>query len=339
MKRDQVTIKDIARELGVSVSTVSRALSNNPLVKSETRQAIQDLAKARNYHPNFTALSLRQQKTKTLGLLIPQVVHEFFAHVIRGIEDIAYDRGYNVLISTSNESYEREKKNALELLNGRVDGLLACITKETEDLGHLYEFKNRDVPLVLFDCVSDQIETDKIIIDDERAGYRATSHLIEKGCKTLGFVGGPDTLLINQKRFAGYKKAMKEADIPIHHELIFHGKSGKYKEGLDLTRSLFEQNLMPDGVFATTDMLAIGVMSNAFKKGIAIPEDLAVIGFSNWEIGEIFNPTLSTIDQRSYDIGKAAIEMLLRRIESDENIPFETITIDTRLIERESTNR
>lgn len=339
MNREQVTIKHIARELGVSISTVSRALSNNPLVKQETREAIQKLAKEMHYHPNFTALSLRQRKTRTIGLLIPQVVHEFFAQVIRGIEDVAYSQGYNVVISSSNESFDRELRNAEELLNGRIDGLLACITKETETFGHFQEYINRHVPLVFFDCVTDAIDTDKVVIDDLDAGFKATEHLIQQGCKTLAFVGGPKMLNTNHERLEGFLQALRQYGLQRNDALILHGTSGKFSEGLALSASLFEGDVWPDGVFAATDMLGIGVIKNARSAGLKVPQDVAVIGFSNWEIGEIYEPTLSTIDQKGYDIGKIATSRLLARIDADHELPIITEVVKTALITRDSTRR
>jgi LacI family transcriptional regulator len=339
MNREQVTIKHIAKELGVSISTVSRALSNNPLVKQETKESIQKLAKEMNYHPNFTALSLRQRKTNTIGLLIPQVVHEFFAQVIRGIEDVAYSQGYNVLISSSNESFEREFRNAAELLNGRIDGLLACITKETKTFEHFQEYINRQVPLVFFDCVPDTINTDKVVIDDLDAGFKATEHLIQHGCKTLAFVGGPKDLNTNHERLLGFLEALKRYNLERNPELILHGNSGNFNEGFNLSKGLFNQRKQPDGVFATTDMLGIGVMKNAKAAGLAIPKDIAVIGFSNWEISEIFEPSLSTIDQRGYDIGKIASARLLERIDADQELSMTTEVIKTSLMPRASSMR
>lgn len=340
MKQEQTTIKDIAKELGVSISTVSRALADNPLVKPSTKQAIKELAKEKNYHPNFTALSLRQRKTKTIGLLVPQVVHEFFAHVIEGIEEVAYSSGYNVIISSSNDSYDKEKKNATELLNGRVDGLLACITKETSDISHLQEFLKRDVPLVFFDCASDKINTDKVVIDDLDAAYTATKHLIDIGCKKIAFVGGPKSLPTNQERYNGYAKAIREFGLPTAPELSIYCDSGNFSDGHAITKPLFEnRGDFPDGVFAATDMLAIGAMKNIKKAGLNIPKDVAVVGFSNWEISQIYEPSLTTVDQRGYDIGKLAIEKLLGRLNNDGVIPYTTEIIKTVLIKRESTQR
>lgn len=340
MKKESVTIKDIAKELGISISTVSRALANNPLVKPETKAQVKALAKAKNYHPNFNALSLRQRQTKTIGLIIPEVAHEFFADIINGIEDIAFQNGYSVLISCTNNSFAREQKSAFDLLNGKIDGLLACLTMETTDVKHYQEFIDRKIPLVFFDCVSDQIDTDKVIGDDKHAGYTATKHLIEIGCKKIAYMGGPVSLLNNQNRLLGYRAALEEAHFTYNDDLVLHCNSGNFDEGKKLSAQLFKnQNDYPDGIFAGTDMLAVGAMKNIKRVGLRIPEDVAVAGFSNWEISEIYEPSLTTVDQQGKKIGETALNKLLERLHSEEELPMETHIIKTLLIERESTKR
>ena len=208
MKKGPITIKDIALELGISPSTVSRALADNPLVKSETRESIKLLAKKYDYQPNFTALSLKNNQTKIIGIIIPQIVHEFFALVIRGIEDYTFSNGYNVIVCSTHEIYEREVQESKALLTGRVDGVLACLSKETQDLAHFHSFKERDIPLVLFDCVNDSIPGSKVVIDDYESGYSATKHLIEQACSEILFLGGLKNLLTNKERLRGYKDAL-----------------------------------------------------------------------------------------------------------------------------------
>ncbi len=338
MKKGPITIKDLALELGISPSTVSRALADNPLVKTATRKAVKELAKAYNYQPNFTALSLRNSKTRTLGIIIPQIVHEFFALVIRGIEDFAYANGYNVIICSTHEMYEREVSDAKALLTGRVDGILACLSKETTNYDHFVEFAERSIPLVFFDCVCHDIETHKVVIDDMAAGYVATKHLIEQGSRNLAFIGGPKSLRINQDRYAGFEKAILEANLKINQEWIVYCTTGDYSDGLNSTKSLF-QNSEIDGVFAATDMLAIGAIKNikALKK--RIPEDVAVVGFSNWSIAELFEPSLTTINQPGYEMGYKAAELLIQQITDPENRSYETFTLETDLVVRESSVR
>lgn len=338
MKKGSVTIKDLAQELGISPSTVSRALADNPLVKIATRNAVKKLAKEYNYQPNFTALSLRNSKTRTLGIIIPQIVHEFFALVIRGIEDYAYANGYNVIICSTHEMYEREVSDAKALLTGRVDGILACVSKETKNFDHFKEFSSRSIPLVFFDCVSDEIDTHKVIIDDMAAGYAATKHLIEQGCSNIAFIGGPKSLPINKDRYAGYEKALNEAGFNVHENRLVHCETGDFSDGLKSTKALFEDDRI-DGVFAATDMLAIGAIKNIKARGKAIPEDIAVVGFSNWSIAELFEPSLTTINQPGYEMGYKAAELLIKQISEPENENFETFTLQTDLVIRQSSVR
>lgn len=338
MKKGPVTIKDIANELSISPSTVSRALADNPLVKPATRDAVKKLAKEYNYQPNFTALSLRNNKTKTIGIIIPQIVHEFFALVIRGLEDYAYANGYNVIICSTHEMYEREVIDAKALLTGRVDGILACLSKETSNFDHFKDFKERNIPMVFFDCVCEEIETHKVVIDDHEAGYTATTHLISQGCKKIAYVGGPKNLTINKDRFSGYEKALNENGISLNEEWIVHCQTGDYDDGRVSTKALFSEKKV-DGVFAATDMLAIGAMKNIKANGQKIPEDVAVVGFSNWSISELFEPSLTTINQPGYEMGYKAAELLIAQIGDPDNDEFETFTLSTDLVIRESSVR
>ncbi|MGB3467358.1 MAG: LacI family DNA-binding transcriptional regulator [Cyclobacteriaceae bacterium] len=339
MKSGQVTIKDIARELNISVSTVSRALADNPLVKPATKKAVTELAEKLNYQPNFTALSLRNNTTKTLGVILPQVVHEFFANVLRGIEDIAYSRGYSVIICNTHESYDREVIDAKTLMNGRVDGVLACVSKETGDFKHFQEFKNRNIPLVFFDCVVDGIDTDKVIIDDHDAAYNAVMHLLASGRKKIAYIGGPEGLMISKNRFKGYQDALEEKGISIKEELITHNNAGKFEDGQDSIKKILSRTKEIDAVFAATDMLALGALKMLKSSGYQVPKDISVCGFSNWKISEIYEPSLTTVDQPGYEMGTISSNMLFAQIadkDKKSHVP-ETKVLKTSLIVREST--
>lgn len=340
MKSGQVTIKDIARELNISVSTVSRALADNPLVKPATKKAVTELAKKLNYQPNFTALSLRNNTTKTLGVILPQVVHEFFANVLRGIEDIAYSKGYSVIICNTHESYDREVIDAKTLMNGRVDGVLACVSKETEDFDHFQEFKNRNIPLVFFDCVVDVVETDKVIIDDHDAAYNAVMHLLASGRKNIAYIGGPEGLLISKNRFKGYQDALAEKGIPLEQELVDHNDAGKFEDGQESIKKILSRTKKIDAVFAATDMLALGAIKMLKSSGYKIPEDISICGFSNWKISEIYEPSLTTVDQPGYEMGKISSNMLFAQIDNKDKSTHqpETRVLKTSLIVRESTS-
>jgi LacI family transcriptional regulator len=337
MKKGTITIKDIASELNISPSTVSRALADNPLVKPATRKAVKELAKKYNYQPNYTALSLRSNKTKTLGIIIPQIVHEFFALVIRGIEDFAYSNGYNVIISSTHESYEREVIDAKALLTGRIDGLLACISRTTENYDHFKEFDDRGIPLVFFDCICDEIDTHKVVIDDLEAAYVATRHLIEKGCKNIAYVGGPKNLIINKDRFQGFQKAIAEAGLTVDKDRVVHCDTGNFEDGKIHTAGLFDDRTI-DGLFAGTDMLAVGAMKNMKEKGIRIPDDIKVVGFSNWTISSLYEPSITTVNQPGYEMGQKAAELLIHQINNPESKDFQTVVLQTELIKRESTD-
>ncbi len=338
MKKGNITIKDIARELNISVSTVSRALADNPLVKPATREAVKELAKKYHYKPNFTALSLRSNKTNTLGIIIPELVHEFFSLVIRGVEDFAYANGYNVLISSTHESYEREVIDTKTMLNGRIDGLLACISKETSDYDHFKEFVDRGIPLVFYDCICNEIKAPKVVIDDFNAGYMAAKHLIDQGCKNIAYVGGPINLLINKNRFGGYQKALSEAGLNTHDDWIIHCKTMDYEGGLSDTKDLIKSKQI-DGLFAATDMLAIAAIKNIKAEGFRVPEDIAVVGFSNWTIGQVYEPSLTTISQPGYEMGQKAAELIIKQIDNPDVEFDDTVVLNTELLVRESSQR
>lgn len=335
MKKGPVTIKDIARELNVSVSTVSRALADNPLVKIDTRKAVKELAKKYNYQPHFTALSLRSSKTKTLGVIIPQLVHEFFSMVIRGIEDYAYSNGYNVIISSSHESYDREVIDTKALVNGRVDGLMACVSRETSNFEHFTEFVDRGIPLVFFDCICDEIDAPKVVLDDFEAGYQAVKHLIGQGCKRIAYVGGPINLIINKDRLAGYNEALSEAGLNTKDDWIIHCDSGDYEAGRKKTEPLVKSKQI-DGLFAATDMLAIGAIKNLKSTGLRVPQDVMVVGFSNWSISALYEPSISTMSQPGYEMGLKAAELLIKQINNPDQLINETVVMHSELIIRES---
>ena len=338
MKKGNVTIKDIASELNLSPSTVSRALADNPLVKPATREAVKKLAKTYNYQPNFTALSLRNSQTKTLGIIIPQIVHEFFALVIRGLEDYAYTHGYNVIICSTHEMYEREVIDAKALLNGRVDGIMACLSKETTNYDHFKEFVDRGIPIVFFDCICEEIESNRVVIDDFEAGKVAGRHLIEQGCRRLAFIGGPENLAINKDRLRGFQAAAKDSGIHIESSKILHCRTGDYEDGRIASKNLFKDGTI-DGVFAATDKLAIGAMKSISSSGQKVPQDVKVVGFSNWSISELFEPSLTTINQPGYEMGYKAAELLINQIRNPEQTQFETYVLQTDLVIRESSRR
>ncbi|MDP4208386.1 MAG: LacI family DNA-binding transcriptional regulator [Bacteroidota bacterium] len=338
MKAHQVTIKDIAKILGISISTVSRALKNHPDISEETKVQVKDLAHKLNYEPNALALNLRRSKTNTIGVIIPEIIHHFFSSVISGIEDVAYDMGYNVMICQSNESYEREVINAQALLCNRVDGVLISIAKTTLDFDHFRHFTNQGIPMVFFDRICPDIMTDRVITNDEGGAFLATEHLIKIGCKHIAHFAAPQHLLIGQGRFAGYQRALKQYQIQFDPRLVLNcnTRDGAFEKAAQF----LNDNPDVDGIFAVNDNTAIAVMQIINKLGKKIPEDIAIVGFGDGPDALITSPPLTTIEQKGYDIGTEAVKLLIHRIENESSSDsFQTKVIPPNLIMRESTDK
>ena len=335
MKTGLVTIKDIARELKVSPSTVSRALKNHPDISVETKRAVNDLAKKLKYRPNAVALSLKQRRSNTIGIIIPEIVHYFFSSVISGIEDVAYDAGFNVIICQSNEKFEREVANTNTLFDSRVDGFLISISKETDDFQHFYNLRDNDIPMVFYDRVVPGLIADQVIIDDLDAAYRATKHLIDSGRKRIAHFAGPQKLIIGQKRKEGYLKALREEGLEIDMELIIEADT--FEKARLAVMKLLNNKKGVDGIFAVNDLTAIGAMQTIQKKGIVIPDEIAVVGFSDGRFSGITSPTLTSVDQHGYEMGSVAAKMLIKRITSENaDYPAETKILNADLIVRGS---
>ncbi len=312
MRSSQVTIKDIARELGISASTVSRALKNHPDISKETKKAVNDLADRLNYQPNAVALSLKHSRSNTIGVIIPEIVHYFFSSVISGIEDVAYEAGVTVIICQSNEMYDREVSNAKALRAHRVDGILVSVSKETNQFDHLKYLQAGNIPLVFFDRTVPEIKADCVIIDDKDAAYRATMHMIEAGRRRITHFAAPQNLIIGRDRKEGYLQALREAGIPIDQKLIIEADS--FEKARNTMNDLIDSGNPPDGIFAVNDLTAIGAMQTIQKRGLKIPDDISVVGFSDGRFSGITEPNLTSVDQHGYEMGTIATEMLLNRI-------------------------
>ncbi len=335
MSSGLVTIKDIARELKISPSTVSRALKNHPDISEETKVAVNELAKKLNYQPNAVALSLKQRRSNTIGVIIPEIVHYFFSSVISGIEDVAYDAGFNVIICQSNEKYDREVVNTRTLLANRVDGILVSISKETRNYDHFRKIKENEVPLVFYDRIVPGFEADQVIVDDLEAAYRATRHMIEGGCRKIAHFAGPQNLLIGQLRKEGYLKALREAGLETKKEWII--EADNFEKARLAVLNILDEKSDIDGIFAVNDTTAIGAMHTLQKKGVRVPEQVAIVGFSDGRLSGITDPALTSVDQHGYEMGTVATEILLKRImSSNKNYPFETRILNADLIVRGS---
>ncbi len=341
MKFNQVTIKDIARELGISPSTVSRALKDHPDISPETKKLVVDLAEKLHYQPNSIALSLRRSKTNTIGVVIPEIVHFFFSTIISGIEDIAYDAGYNVIVTQSNESYEREVTDTKALFNSRVDGMLVSVSRETQKFDHFKALFDRGMPLVFFDRVCESIDTSKVIVDDFEGALEATEHLILQGYRKIAHLKGPENLNISEKRLQGYLKALEKHNITVDESLIVDCSHGTDKEGMEVTLDLLNADNRPDAIFANNDMAGLGAMMAIKEKKLNIPNDVAVIGFSNWRFTSLTVPALSSVAQPGFEMGQEAAKLLIKQIEmSDDDVLLpETKILKTTLIPRSSSTR
>ncbi len=340
MKFNQITIKDIARELGISPSTVSRALKDHPDISVQTKKAVNELAEKLNYQPNIVALNLRQKKTNTIGVIIPEIVHFFFSTVISGIEDVAYTAGYNVILAQSNESYQREMTDMKALFNSRVDGMLLSVSRETTNFDHIESIISKGVPIVFYDRMYNSPTSSKVIVDDYAGAKEAVSHLIEQGCKRIGHLNGAPNLIISIDRYKGYQDALTENGLEVNDNLIVTCPSGTFEEGKKATRKLLALPNPPDAIFANNDPMAMGAMMAIKEKGLKIPKDVAIVGFSNWFFGELMEPSLTTVDQPGFEMGQEAARLLIRQIEMKEKDQFEiqpeTKILKTRLIIRDS---
>lgn len=316
MRSNQITIKDIARILGISPSTVSRALKDHPDINTDTKKAVNELARKLKYQPNAVALSLKNSRSSTIGIIIPEIVHYFFSSVISGIEDVASQKGYTVIICQSNESFAREVANANALLSHRVDGILISISKETNSFDHFMNLQEGGIPLVFFDRIAPGIDADQVITDDIDASYNATRHLIENGRKRIAHFAGPQGLIIGRNRLQGYLNALTEAGLPIDNRLIIEADT--FEKARNTVGEMLDAGIVPDGIFAVNDMTAIGAMQTIMKRGYKIPDDVSIVGFSDGYLSGITEPHLSSVDQHGYEMGTTAAEMLFHRILSDE---------------------
>lgn len=335
MKSHIVTIKDIARELGVSPSTVSRALKDHPDISIETRRSVQVLAEKLKYKPNAIALSLKSKRSNIVGVVIPEVVHYFFSSVISGIEEVAGKNGYSVMIAQSNEHYEKEVEAVAALADSRIDGLLISISKETTDFSHLKMIKDEGLELVFFDRAPDEEISDSIVIDDFKGALKAVNHLIDTGRKKILHLSGPQTRLIGRRRLKGYMQALFNRQLPVTDDLIV--PCDTFNEALRTIPRLLEQQLQFDAVFTVNDFTAAGVLQALRNAGKKVPDEISIVGYGDDDIARMTFPTLSSVKQPGKEMGILAMEMLLKRLRSETINPvIVSEVLQTDLVIRES---
>lgn len=336
MKASQVTLKDIAKRLNLSTSTVSRALQNNPNISPETKKLVVDLAKELDYRPNALALSLLKRRSHMLGVIVPTMANNFFSTTMSGIEEVANEAGYQVLICQSNEKYEREVVNTETIVSNHVDGILVSVSQETQNYDHFRSLYRKGIPLVFFDRVSEDEEVSKVILDDYDAAFQVVEHLIKSGAKKIAHIAGRETLLNVKKRVDGYKAALEKYNIKFDPKLVTYTGFNK-EDGIEGFNKLHSTSGLPDAIFAVCDDVAVGAFLAMREKGIQVPDDVLLAGFNDDPITSIMFPTLTTIHQKGYEIGKAATRMLIQQIESDyENHHPKQEILKGELIVRES---
>ena len=336
----RTTIYDIAKKLNLNASSVSRALSNSSNVSEVTRKLILKTAKELNYKQNSLASNLRKGQNQTIGVIVPRVNQNFFANVIAGLEEVTYQKGYNLIICQSNESHAREVKCVNTLINQHVSCIIISVSADFEDDSHLRNIQDSGIQLIQFDRVVDELETFKVLNDNEQASEEAVNHLIQQGYKRIALLEGPQNLNIFKQRKEGYLSALRKHNIPVLPELMKENAWTK-ELGAAATKKLLEMSNPPDAIFASTsDFSALGVLEVATKKGIKVPEELGICGYSNEAFTEITSPSITTIDQYSISMGKTIANLYFQEIRSDQKdvIP-KIVSIKPKLIIRASTLR
>jgi LacI family transcriptional regulator len=338
--KSKATLKQIAKELGVSISTVSKALNGSPEISEPTKQRVQEYAKLKNYKPNVIGLSLKNRKTKTIGVIIPNILNSFFAKVFSGIEKVADEKGYKVITCISNESLEKEI-NALEMLsNGTIDGFILSISEESQKLqkfSHFTSIINEGTPIVMFDRISDEVNCDKVVVDDFDSAFDATQHLIKTGAKKIALFSTIDNLSVGKLRVKGYTKALTDNKIVFDEALTI--LTDNELEFDEKAANFFKDNKV-DAIFALDEHASVSAMKIGIKMELKIPEELSIIGFADGVWSRRMTPSLSTVSQHGPEIGEVAVKMLIDKLESkDEEYSFKTTVIKTELRQRESTKK
>lgn len=339
MKFEAFTIKDIAKALGLSTSTVSRALRDSYQISPETKKLVLEYAKKINYSPNPIALSLKEKRSRSIGVIVCEIANSFFSQAINGIESIAYDRGYNVIITQSHESYEREVNDLQFLASRSIDGLLISVSSETKDFEHLMELQNKGLPIVFFDRIVENIKTHKVVVNNFKGSYDATTHLVKNGYRDIAHLANSESLSITKERVAGYRAALQDQGLEVVESYIKYCAHGGmlYKEIEEALDEIMKLDNLPQAVFAAGDKLTTGFLRYFRAKNIKVPEEIALAGFSNLDLTDLINPSLTVVRQPAFEMGKAATNLLLSQIESKRPTQeFEKTILEPELLIRES---
>jgi LacI family transcriptional regulator len=307
------TIHDIAKELNITASTVSRALNDNPRISEATKKAVLKVAKRLNYQPNHIAAALRNGRSNIIGIIVPTADRSFFGSVIRGIEEVAKNAHYNVMICQSHDDYESEVSTVEALLNARVDGIIVSFAKNTENFDHFRKVYDKGIPLVLFDRSFQGLDVSRVVIDDYLGAYQATEHLIQQGCRRIAHFTSLKKISIYKERLRGYREALEAYSIPYRNELVLESYL-QYEDGRVGLDQLLQLKELPDAIFSASAYSAVAALSACKEKGITVPEQIAIVGFANEDFTSFCDPPMSTVDQQSMQIGNAAAEIFLEQI-------------------------
>ena len=337
MKKPNLTINDIAKALNVSKSTVSRALRDAHDVNPETKKRIQEFAKEHDFHPDYLAKSLRNRSTKTIGVIVPAYNIPFYSIAICGIQDYAMKMGYNVMVCHSNEQYETEIKNVEALLNANVEGMIISVARDTEKNEHIKKLQRKGIPLVLFNRVIENFKAAKVVVNDYYGAFNMVDYLVKTGCNKIAHISGPNNLLLSNNRKEGYFDALNKAGIEPDQNLVTEGDF-TIESGISCTEKLLAENNDIDAIFAVCDAVAFGAMKVLKKKGIKIPDDISVAGFTNEPMADLVEPSLTTVKQPIYEVGETASKLLFAQLK-DPDLPAELCVLETILEIRESTKK
>ncbi len=337
IKGKEVTIYDIATALNISIATVSRALKKDPAVSEKTRKKIFDLAGQMGYRTNHFARNLRQQQTNTIGIIVHELKSSFITSVLSGVEKITTEEGYDLIIAHSSESYTKEIANARNLFDKRVDGLIASLSFDTENLDHFQPFSDKGVPVMFFDRVEQNGDSTVVIIDNAKCGYQATQHLIEQGCKRIAHVTSSLKRNVYAQRYKGYEDALFDNGVAFDEKLVIIKNDLSEKAGISAAKEILKMKPLPDGVFITNDFVAAVCMRTLKEYGISIPADIAIVGFNNDAVGKLIEPTLTTINYPGMEMGEIAARNLINHLKGISNMHYtNTIIVRTELIIRNS---
>jgi len=335
-KGKEVTIYDLAIKLNISIATVSRGLKNDPVVSKKTRKKIFELAEEMGYRSNHFARNLRKQKTNTIGIIVHELNSNFITSVLAGIEKITTEAGYDLIITHSSESHVKEAANANNLFHKRVDGLIASLSFDTDDLEHFRPFEEKGVPVIFFDRVEQGGNNSVVIIDNYKCGYQATQHLIEQGCKRIAHVTSSLKRNVYSERYKGYRDALFDSNIPLDESMLIINDLSE-NAGIEAAKKILAMKPMPEGAFITNDFVAAVCMRTLKENNIKIPFDMAIVGFNNDAIGKLVEPALTTINYPGRDMGEIVARNLINHLQRNTNMQnIHTVIVSSDLVVRKS---